>query len=138
MKPIQWDENCRDLLRAAREISGELGHCEIVCSLHLLLALLTRVRPQSVTSAEPDWSAVLTAMRDFAPPWGDVVVLTPGGQTPRTKRVLVRAIELAAEASEPVNAEHIREALRQCEEKLLGSVLGRLGLARVHEADDAR
>jgi hypothetical protein len=52
-------------------------------------------------------------------------VLSPG-QTPTTKAVLLRAIDLAGEASGPVSVEHVWSALRQCESGLVEGVLGKL------------
>ena len=127
MRGIEWDEGCRVLLRAARELSRDLGHHEIVCPLHLLLALLVNLRPTSLAVAPPCWPSVREAMGEFAPPWGDVVVLSPGGQTPTTKRVLLRAIELTG-AGRPVQVEHVWSALRELEPGLVGAVMCRLGL----------
>jgi hypothetical protein len=127
VRGIEWDEGCRVLLREAREISREPGHHEIVCPLHLLLALLVNVRPSSLAVAAPSWPSVLEAMGGFTPPWGDVVVLSPGGQTPTTKRVLSRAIELAR-AGGLVQVEHVWSALRELEPELVGAVMCRLGL----------
>jgi hypothetical protein len=128
MGQVEWDEGCRTLLRAAREVSGKLGHHEIICPLHLLLALLMHVRPASLAVGDPGWPAVQQAMGEFAPPWGDVVVLSPGGQTPTTKRVLLRAVELAG-AGGSVQVEHVWSALRELEQELVGAVISRLGLA---------
>jgi hypothetical protein len=127
MDQTKWDSRCYALMRAAREISRELGHHEIICPLHLLLALLTNVRPASMPAAEPDWPAV----REFAPPWGDVVVLSPGGQTPTTKRVLLRAIELAAEDGKPVGVEHVWSALQALEPGRLARQIFRVGREHV-------
>ena len=84
-------------------------------------------RPASLPVAAPCWPSVREAMADFAPPWGDVAVLSPGGQTPTTKRVLLRAIELAG-AGRPVQVEHVWSALRGLEPELVGAVMCRLGL----------
>ena len=65
---IEWGESPRLLLQAAREISKELGHHEIICPLHLLLGLLLNVRPVSLTVVPPGWAEVKAAMREFAPP----------------------------------------------------------------------
>jgi hypothetical protein len=116
-------------MRAAREVSRDLGHHQVICPLHLLPALLINVRPPCLTADEPDWPTVQEAMREFAPPWGDVVVLSPGGQTPTPKRVLLKAIELAAEDAKPVEVEHVWSALRESEPGLVAKLFARLGLA---------
>jgi hypothetical protein len=123
MARVEWDEGCRSLLRAAREISAGLGHHEIVCPLHLLPALLVHARPLPLAVAERGGPAVKGAVAESAPPWGDEVVLSPGGQTPTTKQVLLKAIELAGDSGDPVSVEHAWSALRECEAELVGAVL---------------
>jgi hypothetical protein len=107
-----------------------LGHYEIICPLHLLLGLLINARPLALTVAEPTWDRVRRTMQEFAPPWDDgLVVLSPGGQTPTTKRVLVQAMTLAQAAGEAVEVEHIWAAINAVELELVQAVLSRLGLA---------
>jgi hypothetical protein len=113
-------------MQAAREISKQLGHQEVICPLHLLLGLLINVRPQSLPFGQPSWSVVQEAMAEYAPPWADAVILSPGGQTPTTKQVLVRAIELAAEAGKPVAVEHVWSALQEQQPQLVAAVMARL------------
>lgn len=129
MEQIEWDDGCRILLRAAREISRELGHQEVTCPLHLLLGLLINARPRALEVPEPKWSVVQATMKEFAPPWDEGLVLTPGCQTPATKRVLERAIVLAAEAGEPVDVGHVWAALQEWEPRLVAEVLSRLAAA---------
>jgi hypothetical protein len=134
---VRWGESPRILLRAAREISKDLGHYEIICPLHLLLGLLVNARPLTLAVAEPEWGRVRAAMREFDPPWEDgLVVLSPGGQTPTTKRVLERAAELAQEAGEAVEVEHVWAAINAVEPELVKAVLSRLSLvAEVNAAE---
>jgi hypothetical protein len=84
----------------------------------------------------PLWSAAQKVISEFAPPWTDAVVLSPGGQTPATKRILKRAIELATSSGQPVDVEHIWSALRQCEPELVATVLARLADAAGQEQTD--
>ena len=112
-----------------REIAGELGHQEVVRPLHLLLSLLLNVRPTSLGIAEPTWDDMREGMAKFAPPWTDWVVISPGGQTPRTKRVLERSVELAAAAGIAVDVEHVWSALQELEPDLIESVLARWAAA---------
>src|SRR5689334_19637428 len=113
MEQVEWDESCRILMQAAREICRELGHQSVTCPEHLLLALLSNVRPASLEVPQPPWPAVQEVMQEIDPPWTDGVVITPGCQTPTTKRVLETAIELAAAEGNPVHVEHVWSALRQ-------------------------
>ena len=125
---VRWGESPRLLLQAARTISAELGHHEIICPLHLLLGILTNVRPASLAVTQLEWGAVQVAMRQFAPPWkSGLVVLSPGGQTPTTKRVVECAASMALDAGEPVEVEHLWAALNAVEPQLVGAVLSRLG-----------
>jgi len=118
------------LLQAAREISKELGHYEIIFPLHLLLGLLINARPLSLAIPRPEWESVQASMRTFAPCWGDdLVVLSPGGQTPTTKRILEHAAELAVAAGELLEVEQVWAALNVVESVLVQAVLSRLGLA---------
>jgi hypothetical protein len=126
---VRWGESPRLLLQVAREISKELGHYEMICPLHLLLGMLINVRPVSLAVPQPEWSDVQTAMREFAPPWDDgLVVLSPGGQTPTTRRVLEQAARRALDAGESVEVEHLWAALIAVESGLVGAVLSRLRL----------
>jgi hypothetical protein len=126
VRPVEWDESCRTLLRAARGISGALGHQEVTCPLHLLAALLLHFRPASLQVAIPIWAWVQQVASEFAPPWTDAVVVSPGGQMATTKRVLGRAIERAKDAGKPVDVEHIWAALQEEEPGLVAAVLARL------------
>ncbi|HWG47778.1 MAG TPA: hypothetical protein VN688_33755 [Gemmataceae bacterium] len=127
---VYWGQSPRVLLQAAREISKNLGHYEIICPLHLLLGLLVNARPSALAVAEPEWDRVRAIMEEFAPPWDDgLVVLSPGGQTPTTKRVLGQATMLAQEAREAVEVKHIWAAINIVEMELVQAVLSRLGLA---------
>jgi hypothetical protein len=127
---VRWGDSPQVLLQAARLISKDLGHYEIVCPLHLLLGLLVNARPLALAVAEPDWDSVRAAMREFDPPWDSgMVVLSPGGQTPTTKRVLERAAELAQDAGEALEVEHVWSAINAVETELVQAVLSRLGLA---------
>jgi hypothetical protein len=125
---LRWGESPRALLRAARAISKDLGHYEIICPLHLLLGLLMNARPSALAVPAPEWTCVRAAMQEFAPPWEDgLVALSPGGQTPTTKRVLERAAEMVQGVGEAVDVEHVWAALNAFEAELVQAVLSRLG-----------
>jgi hypothetical protein len=126
MGQVEWDDSCRILMQAAREISRELGPQSVTCTEHLLLALLINVRTDSLEVPQPEWSAVQKIMQEIAPPWTDAVVISPGCQTPRAKRVLETAIELAAAEGKPVHVEHVWSVLRQCESEKVAIMLSRL------------
>lgn len=65
-------------------------------------------------------------MLEHYPPWGDVVVLSPGGQTPTAKRILERACQLVAEVGKANEAGHIWLGLQECEPSLVAFVLSKL------------
>lgn len=127
---VRWGDCARTLLEAAEGISKVLGHYGVVCPLHLLLGILISARPSWLVVAVPDWDRVRGVMHEVAPPWEEGLAgLSPGAQPPTTKRVLSRAIELASEAGEAVEVQHVWAALSAVEADLVQAVLARLGTA---------
>jgi hypothetical protein len=86
---IEWDEGCRTLLRAARGISGELGHHEIICPLHLLLALFLHF---------PAWQLDGPPRDDQPDPIGDDEYEVPGPLAPACTSLRQPAPNLAGTA----------------------------------------
>lgn len=120
---LQWGEPTHQLLPAARRISKELGHYEVILPLHLLLAMLIDVRPTSLSVPQPEWPLVRNRVREFEPPWeDDLCVLSPGGQTPATKRILERAICMAQESEQMVQIEHLWGSICELEPELVGNL----------------
>lgn len=118
-----WGPSVVALLRAARQISKNFGHHEIICSLHLLIGMLTVVRPASLRIPRPTDDAIKSAIAVFAPPWRDVFVLSPGGQTPWCKRILAQAAKMALNRNEVTEVQHLWEALANLQPELMTTVL---------------
>jgi len=126
---IEWGERTYQLLPAARRISEDLGHYEIVLPLHLLLAMLVDVRPASLSVPQPEWNLVQNRMNELEPPWDDdLCVLSPVGQTPATKRILERAICMAQESLQMVEMGHLWGSICELEPDLVTDVLGALSI----------
>jgi len=128
MKEVDWDESTRHLLALARQESVALGD-GYIGTQHLLLAAV------AVTPIERHGIGVLNREEVLAAIVhcvgvrnDDVFLLSPGGQTPRTKLVITHAWERANNESRQINCRDIWFGLLADSESDVQKVIQYLGL----------
>lgn len=95
-RSVEWDESTQRLCRVAREESFALGD-EYIGTQHLLLAAVgvTPFASHGIELLRPDSvRAAIVAVVGVHDP--ETVLISPGGQAPRAKLVLQRAVERAS------------------------------------------
>ncbi len=104
------DDDARQLFakirRTARWWSKRLGHHEIISPEHIFLTLCPNYTDFSLDQ-------LTTIAKRKMPPWGDMVVISPGGLVPSARAVLDCAYELAANDGRSVTRDDVWLALRE-------------------------
>ena len=121
------DDQCLLMYQEARRLSAEFGHFEIICTLHVVIVLLTSIRAENLDVLAPDVEWLKAVVSSKYPPWPtDIVVLSPAGKTPKVLRLQERALEMARSLNQNVHVEHFWTAILELESEWVASFLSEL------------
>lgn len=124
-KSIEWDESARTILTLARQESFAIGD-EYIGTQHLLLAAAAVAPSESRILRRDHVLAAIIECVGLRDP--GTVLISPGGQTPRTKLAITRAVERAMKTQRPVSCRDVWFGLLQDEESECLKVIRHLGL----------
>jgi len=133
----RFTDRARKVMQLANQEAQRFNH-EFIGTEHLMLALIKEgrgVAAEVLRSLELDLREVGRAVEKWAPGGQDMVTISKLPQTPRAKKVVVRAIaEADALGHEQVDTAHLLLALMTEPEALAAQILSHLG----HSAEAVR